>query len=269
VEFVGHVPVKFSIVTPTLNRADYLRECIESVFEQGYEDVEHVIVDGGSTDGTVSMLESLNAHYGNRIRWISEPDHGISDGVNKAFQMVTGDVVNWIGSDDKLAKGALSTVAQYFDEHREARWIYGSYDMIDERGTFLKRRQATGFSYSRFLRSGYICGPSLFVKTELLRQVGPVRVDLLYAMDFEWCLRMAGVAEPHKLDPVLTYFRWHPGSVSMGRRMVQLDEGLAISLAYARSTSERARLIASNRMIKTLAWARRLAWRFQLNGSHL
>jgi glycosyltransferase involved in cell wall biosynthesis len=260
--------VKFSIVTPTLNRAAYLRECIESVFEQDYPDVEHVIVDGGSTDETLPMLESLSARYGDRIRWISEPDHGISDGVNKGFQMVTGHVVNWIGSDDKLAKGSLATVAQYFAQHANCQWIYGSYDMIDEQGKFIKRRQATNFSYSRFLRSGYICGPSLFVKTELVRQVGPVRLDLLYAMDFEWCLRMAGVAEPHKLDPVLTYFRWHPGSVSMGRRMVQLDEGLSISLGYARSYSERARLIAANKVNKTLAWGRRMAWRFQWNGSH-
>lgn len=259
--------MKFSIVTPTLNRKDYLQECIESVFEQDYRDIEHVIVDGGSTDGTVPMLQSLNERYGNRIRWISEPDHGISDGVNKGFQMVTGDVINWIGSDDKLAKGALSMVARYFDENPTTLWIYGSYDMIDAKGEFLQRRKATEFSYGRFLRSGYICGPSLFVKTELIRRVGPVREDLLYAMDFDWCLRMAGIAEPHKLDPVLTYFRWHPGSVSMGRRMVQLDEGLAISMAYARSTSERMLLIAFNKSMKTLAWVRRLTWRFQLNGS--
>lgn len=259
--------MKFSIVTPTLNRSAFLRECIESVFEQGYDNVEHVIVDGGSTDETVPMLKSLNARYGNRIRWISEPDHGISDGVNKGFQMITGDVVNWIGSDDKLAQGTLSRVARYFEEHPTVRWIYGSYDMIDAQGKFIQRRQASDYSYRRFLRSGNICGPSIFVKADLLHQVGPVREDLLYAMDFDWCLRMAGVAEPHKLDPVLTYFRWHPGSVSMGRRMVQLDEGLAISLAFARNSSERAQLIASNKLKKTLAWTRRLMWKLQPNGS--
>jgi GT2 family glycosyltransferase len=265
VHAVERRPLKFSIVTPTLNRANYLWECIESVFEQGYEDVEHVIVDGGSTDGTVSMLESLNSRYGNRIRWISEPDRGISDGVNKGFQMASGDVINWIGSDDRLATGALSTVNRYFDEHPTARWIYGSYDMIGQKGQFLQRRTSSDFSYSRFLRSGYICGPSLFVRTELVRQVGPVREDLLYAMDFDWCLRMAGISEPHKLDSVLTFFRWHPGSVSMGRRMVQLDEGLAISLGYARGTTERARLVAFNKMMKSLSWARRMAWRLQPN----
>ena len=265
---MGGVLVRFSIVTPTLNRMNYLRECIESVFEQNYEDVEHVIVDGGSTDGTVPMLESLSARYGEKIRWISEPDRGISDGVNKGFQMATGDVINWIGSDDKLAKDALAMVARYFDDNPTSLWLYGSYVMIDGNGDFLQMRKATEFSYRRFLRTGYICGPSLFVRTQLARQVGPVREDLLYAMDFEWCLRMASVAAPHKVDPVLTYFRWHPGSVSMARRMVQLDEGLAISLTYARSASERARVIAFNRTIKTLAWVRRLAWRFQLNGSH-
>jgi glycosyltransferase involved in cell wall biosynthesis len=262
------MPLRFSIVTPTLNRMNYLRECIESVFEQDYEDVEHVIVDGGSTDGTVPMLESLCARYGAKIRWISEPDRGISDGVNKGLRMVTGDVINWIGSDDKLSKGALPMVARYFDENATALWLYGSYVMIDENGEFLQMRKATEFDYTRFLRTGYICGPSLFARAELARRVGPLREDLLYAMDFEWCLRMAGVAPPHKLDPVLAYFRWHPGSVSMARRIAQLDEGLAISLLYTRSGLERARVIASNRTIKAMAWVRRLAWRFQPNGSH-
>ncbi len=260
--------MRFSIVTPTLNRMSYLRECIESVFEQDYEDVEHVIVDGGSTDGTVPMLESLSARHGNKIRWISEADRGISDGVNKGFQMVTGDVINWIGSDDKLAKGALAMVAAYFEKNPAALWLFGSYIMIDGKGEFLQMRKAAEFNYKRFLRTGNICGPSLFVRTELARRVGPVREDLLYAMDFEWCLRMAGVAPPHKLDPVLTYFRWHPGSVSRGQRMVQLDEGLAISLAYARNGLERARVIAFNRTMKAMSWVRRLAWRFQPNGSH-
>lgn len=259
--------MKFSIVTPTLNREHYLRECIESVFAQDYENVEHVIVDGGSTDGTVSMLRALNARYGNRIRWISEPDRGISDGVNKGFQLATGDIINWIGSDDKLAEGALVTVAKYFHEHPAVRWVYGSYDMIDRNGDFLKRRTPSDFNYRRFLRSGYICGPSLFIRSELVRDAGPIREDLLYAMDFDWCLRMAGISEPHKLDSVLTYFRWHPGSVSMGQRMVQLDEGLAISLGYARNGSERLRLIVFNRLIKALAWVRRVAWRFQLSGT--
>lgn len=259
--------MKFSIVTPTLNREHYLRECIESVFAQDYENVEHVIIDGGSTDGTVSMLQSLNARYGGRIRWISEPDRGISHGVNKGFQIATGDVINWIGSDDKLARGALDTVANYFSAHPTVRWVYGSYDMIDGNGNFIKRKTPSEFNFRRFLRSGYICGPSLFIRTELVRDTGPVREDLLYAMDFDWCLRMAGISEPHKLDSVLTYFRWHPGSVSMGRRMVQLDEGLAISLGYARGTPERARIVAFNKLMKSLSWARRMAWRLQPNRS--
>lgn len=255
--------MKFSIVTPTLNRMNYLRLCIESVIDQDYKDVEHVIVDAGSTDGTVPMLESLSARYGERIRWISEPDRGISDGVNKGFQMANGNVINWIGSDDKLANGALSTVASYLARNPAVLWLYGSFVIVDGQGNVMRNMRAKPFDRKRFLRSGYICGPSVFFRAELARKVGPVREDLKYAMDFELCLRMAAIAEPHKLDAVLAYFSFHPGSITMTRRLAQLDESLRFSLPFASSSTERGILILSNKFYKVRSWTRRLPWRLR------
>ena len=259
--------MKISIVTPTLNRADYLSECIESVVNQKYDAVEHVIVDGGSTDGTIELLRSMTAKYGDRIRWSSQPDRGISHAVNRGFQMATGDVIGWIGSDDKLADGSLAKVAQCFLENPPALWLYGSFFILDGQGKFMRMKKAEPFNYRKFLRSGYICGPSVFVRKDFAQKAGPIREDLECAMDFEWCLRMAAVAEPYKLDEVLAGFRWHPGCVTMTRRLAQLDEGLKSSLPYAGSLTDRGLLILSNKFYKLRAWAWRLLWRFQLNAS--
>ncbi len=256
-----------SIITPTLNRLTYLRECVDSVLNQDYADLEHVIMDGGSSDGTVQFLEGLSSQYGNRIRWVSKPDKGISEAVNRGLELATGNVIGWIGSDDKLAPEALRTVAGYFTNHPDALWLYGSYVEIEGNGAVLRLKRAEEFDRRRFVRSGYICGPSVFVRTELARRVGPVREDLSYAMDFEWCLRIASIAPPHRLDTVLAYFRWHPGCITMARRSAQLDEGLALSLTYAQDRWERAQTLMFYKAVKILAWLRRLPWRLQLRGS--
>jgi glycosyltransferase involved in cell wall biosynthesis len=257
------------MITPTLNRVNYLRECIESVVKQSHDDVEHVVVDGSSTDGSVELLQSMSARYGDRIRWISQPDNGICQAVNRGFQMATGDVTGWIGSDDRLAEGALVTVARYFHENPSAQWLYGSYVILDSRGNFLQMKKAKPYNYKRFLRTCYICGPSVFVRTELAHRVSPVCEDLKYMADFEWYLRLAAAAEPHKLDPLLAYLRWYPGCLSFDRRLDQLDERLRISLNYVCGTSERARLTAAIKSRKLRArfglYPARLNVRWHLN----
>jgi glycosyltransferase involved in cell wall biosynthesis len=250
--------LKISIITPALNRVKYLPECIESVLGQGYGYAEHVIVDGGSMDGTVEFLQSATVKYGDRIKWISQPDRGMSHAVNRGFKMASGDVIGWMGADDKLAKGTLSTVASYFAKNPAAFWLYGSFVIVDDQGNAIRNMRAKPFDRKRFLRTGYICGPSVFSRAELARKVGPVREDLKYAMDFEWYLRMAAIAQPHKLDAVLAYFSWHPGSITMDQRLAQLDEALRFSLPFASSPAERGILILSNKFYKLRAWARRL-----------
>lgn len=255
--------MRISIITPALNRAKWLPECIESVLGQGYDDAEHVVVDGGSTDGTVELLQSAAAKYGDKIRWISRADRGISQAVNRGLEMATGDVIGWMGTDDRLAKGALSIVASYFALNPSALWLYGSYVVVDDQGKILRNRRARPFDYGRFLRTGYICGPSVFTRRELARSVGPVREDMKYCMDFEWYLRVAAIARPHKLDPVLGYFGWHDGSVTKDRHLDQLDEALRFSLPFASGRVDRTSLILWNKFYKLRSWVKRLPWRLE------
>ena len=255
--------LRISIITPAFNRAKWLHECIESVLGQGFEDAEHVIADGGSTDGTLEVLKSATEKYGDKVKWLSKPDRGISHAVNRGLEMATGDVIGWMGTDDRLAKRSLSIVASYFALNPSTLWLYGSFLIVDPLGKIVRRMQARPYDYKLFLRTGYTCGPSVFTRIELARKVGPIREDLKYCMDFEWYLRIANIARPHKLDPVLGYFGWHAGSITRNGRLDQLDEALRFSLPFAYGPVDRGTLILWNKFYKFRAWVRRLPWRLR------
>jgi glycosyltransferase involved in cell wall biosynthesis len=258
--------MRISIVTPTLNRAHYLRGCVESVLEQDYSDVEHVVVDGGSTDGTAALLRSLGARYGSRLRWVSRKDSGISDATNRGFEMASGDVLCTMGSDDRLLPGALARVASHFEQHPAVQWLYGGYQEIDTEGRFRRLRPARPYDRKRFIRTGYICGPSVFINSRIARQAGPWREDLKYCMDFEWLLRVAALADGRPLEAVLAQWRWHPGGITMRLRLAQLDEGLRVSLSYATGLLERAHIVLFYRLAKSWAWFKLFRWRLKHGG---
>ena len=102
-----------SIVTPSFNQGRFIRETIESVLSQDYPAIEYMVIDGGSTDETVSILKS----YGNRIFWISEPDSGQSDAINKGWKRATGEILTWLNSDDVYLPGAIAKAADYLQRH--------------------------------------------------------------------------------------------------------------------------------------------------------
>lgn len=256
--------MKFSIVTATMNRLDFLKKCTRSVLDQDYQPAEHVIVDGGSTDGTVEFLASLSSQYGERIRWVSRRDNGISEAINTGLGMATGDVTGWMGSDDGLLPGALRIVSRYLGAHPEAMWVYGSHIIVDKNGQTIRTMRTKKFDHGRFIRSAYgnVCGPSVFVRRELANRVGPVREDLKYTMDYEWCLRLAALAEPGRLDDILAYFSWHDGSVTKTSRLAQLDESMRVSQSYARSDLERRWIAVVREFHKARAWTRRRLLKF-------
>ena len=110
-----------SIVTPSFNQGRFIRETIESVLSQDYPAIEYMVIDGGSTDETVSILKS----YGNRIFWISEPDSGQSDAINKGWKRATGEILTWLNSDDVYLPGAIAKAADYLQRHPNVGVVYG------------------------------------------------------------------------------------------------------------------------------------------------
>src|SRR5712692_521613 len=121
----GHM-LKLSVVTPSYNHADFIEDALQSVKGQNYPSVEHIVVDGASTDETCDILRRYSGRPGwEHLRWISEPDKGQSDAINKGFRMSRGDLVAWLNSDDYLLPGSLQAIAQYAAAHPDVDVVYG------------------------------------------------------------------------------------------------------------------------------------------------
>jgi glycosyltransferase involved in cell wall biosynthesis len=181
-------PLKISVITPSYNCARYIRECIESVRAQNYEHVEHIIIDGGSTDGTVDILKE----YPDLI-WVSERDKGEADALNKALKRVTGDVIYWLNADDVAIDSIFHLVLDRF--YGGADVVYGKALIIDEKGTPLgvripKAPLSVGVLL-RWFQHLHISQPSMFFRKAIFDRVGSFRDDLYFSIDLELWLRIA------------------------------------------------------------------------------
>ncbi len=180
------IPSLVSVVTPSLNQGGFIEETIKSVLSQDYSKIEHIVVDGGSTDSTTDIL----AHFEGRIRWVSEPDRGQADAVNKGFSMARGEILGWLNSDDTYLPGAISTVAEYFARHPEVVMVYGDAYFIDRDGRITGEYSTEQFRFERLAESCYICQPTVFIRAEVFKKIGDLNVDLQTCMDYDYWIRI-------------------------------------------------------------------------------
>jgi len=207
--------MKISIVTPSFNQGRFIERTLCSVLEQtGDFDLELLVMDGGSTDETLSILR----RYESRLRWVSEPDGGQSDAINKGFHLASGNILAWLNSDDTYVPGALERVAAAY-RARPFAWCFGNCHIVDEQDreiraaiTRYKDRQARRYSYRRLLRRDFVSQPAAFFSSDAYRQVGDVSRDLNYSMDYDYWLRLAQGWPPVYIDAFLANFRWHAAS---------------------------------------------------------
>lgn len=179
---------RISIVTPSYNQAKYLPETIESILNQSYPNLEYIIVDGGSTDGSVEVIKRYERHL---AYWISETDSGQSEAINKGFARCTGDLFNWINSDDILFPGALHRIAEAFLRHPDAALIVGDNARSDQEGRILRISAAP--RRITIAPSGWVfwvAQQSTFVSVRKVRDVGRIREDLHCLMDGEFYYRI-------------------------------------------------------------------------------
>lgn len=199
-----------SIVTPSYNQAPYLEATIRSVLEQDYDQIEYIIVDGGSTDGSREIIE----RYSDRLAWwVSEKDRGQTEAINKGFARAKGDVLAWLNSDDTYQPGAIREAVEYLKAHSEAGMVYGDCNYIDENGRVIGRFPAAQTDYKR-LRQGYVHIPqqSSFWRGDLWRKVGPLDPTFYFAMDYDLWVRLAAEAPLHYTPRVWANFRLHSGA---------------------------------------------------------
>jgi glycosyltransferase involved in cell wall biosynthesis len=184
--------IKVSIITPSFKQARFIESTIRSVLEQDYPNIEYIVIDGGSQDGTLEILQK----YADRLAaWVSEPDHGQTDAINKGFSQATGEVLAWLNSDDTYEPGAVTAAVKYLAEHPEIGLVYADTNFIDESGRRLGRFPAAQTDYRR-LRQGYVHIPqqAAFFRADLWRQVGPLDPDFYFAMDYDLWVRLAKLA---------------------------------------------------------------------------
>jgi glycosyltransferase involved in cell wall biosynthesis len=177
-----------SIVTPSYNQGRFIRATIESVLTQGYPNIEYFVVDGGSTDETLSILQE----YGDRLRWFSEPDKGQTDAINRGIRMASGEIIAYVNSDDVYLPGAIATVVEEFGRHPGVDFIYGDFHAIDEDGAILSRVKTIPFDPNILLYdANFISQPASFYRRRLFDLIGLFDDSLQYLMDYEFFLRAA------------------------------------------------------------------------------
>jgi glycosyltransferase involved in cell wall biosynthesis len=177
-----------SIITPSFNKGPYIEETIQSIRRQTYNNIEHIVIDGGSTDETLSILKK----YENDLHWISEPDKGQSDAINKGWRMAKGDIIAYLNADDTYLPEAVETAVLYFGKNPDTHMVYGDGIITDEHGRNPRTIRSGTFSLKNLVFcQDTIFQPSVFLRREVFTTVGDVDVDLHLAMDLDYWLRTA------------------------------------------------------------------------------
>lgn len=217
-----------SIVTPSFNQAAFIEDTLLSVRNQDYRPIEHIVVDGGSTDGTLDILRRYDDEY--PLTWISESDEGQSHAINKGFDRANGDIVGWLNSDDVyFDQKVISRVVRYFDE-LSADVIYGDVCLINDHGTVFGVSSRPDFDRDLLFYRNLIAQPATFFRRSTL---GEERLDpeLEYAMDYEFWLRLSKSYEFTHVADILAGFRMHE-SQKTGEVRSMWREGYNVSQRF-------------------------------------
>lgn len=197
----------FSVVVPSFNQKLFLRDCLESLVQYPADVCEILVMDGGSTDGSVDVIRD----YDTRLAyWQSCPDGGQAAALVAGFNRATGSIFGWLNSDDRLVAGALDTVGRYFRAHPEVEWAYGDHAFIDVAGRRVLSRYVAAQTYQELYWGGrYLPQEAVFFRREIYFRAGEIDASLRLTMDFDLWLRMGRLAEPGKIQATLGEFRRH------------------------------------------------------------
>ncbi|MGL4907868.1 MAG: glycosyltransferase family 2 protein [Bacteroidales bacterium] len=184
--------MKISIITVTYNSSNTLKTTIESILAQTYTDIEYIVVDGASSDNTIAIVEQYAPYFQERIKWVSEPDKGIYDAMNKGIKMATGDVVGILNSDDFFSSNdILQNIANAFN-NQEIDVVYGDVHFVSPAN--LKkcvRYYSSKIFHSSLMRFGFMpAHPSCYIKREWFNKITPYKTNYQIAADFEFLLRL-------------------------------------------------------------------------------
>lgn len=227
---------KISIVTPSYNQAGFLEQTIQSVLSQDYSEVEYIVMDGGSTDGSVDILRE----YSDRLtHWNSEKDEGQSDAIAQGFERSTGEIMGWLNSDDLLLPGALDAVVSFFHENPEIEAVSGGAYCIDSEGWPLRGRfgnytlgVAATHGRLRYYHMDGVFQPATFWRRSAYDAVGGLDRSLKFILDRDLFLRLAKRQPFARLPQMLACFRIHENCKSICIQHVREEESKAFRQRY-------------------------------------
>ena len=241
---------KISVITPSYNQAKYLEATIRSVLDQGYPNLEYIIIDGGSTDGSVEIIKRYSSQL---TYWVSEPDRGQSHAINKGLQLATGDWVGWQNSDDIYYPRAFKLLAQMVSASPSSDLIIGDINLIDVNGHAMRDMRYVRPTYESLLAEGMVLtNQAAFWKRDLHESLGWLDESLHYGFDFEWFLRILAATERTKHIPrLIGALRYHDDTKTSQHQSRFVEEYEAI-LAGRKMPEWKKRLYRLRRLILTL-----------------
>jgi glycosyltransferase involved in cell wall biosynthesis len=225
---------RISIITPSFNQRQFLADCLESVLGQHYPNLEYIIIDGGSTDGSLDLIRRHQAHL---AYWVSQPDGGQSEAINKGLGRATGQLVAWLNSDDFYLPNALALAAQSYLSHPAASFYFGNGYRVDQTGQ-IKRPHFGRWPY-RFHRPAlifglnYIMQPATFINRHYLSQAGLLDVRLHYGLDTDLWLRLSALAQPQAIPALLAASREYETTKTASGSFARVEELRQLAAGYA------------------------------------
>lgn len=210
------MPPLISVITPSFNQGPFIERTLQSVLSQNIKNYEYIIMDGGSTDETISILKC----YNNKLKWISEPDKGQSHAVNKGIQQTDGEIIAWLNSDDIYYPRTLETVARFFSAYPEYDVLYGDANHIDENDGIIEKYDTHPWDTELLRNICYLCQPATFFRRSVLERFGALDETLQYCMDYELWLRLSQHnVRFYYLNQTLAGSRLHKQTKTLGSRL--------------------------------------------------
>ncbi len=224
---------KISIVIPSFNKVDFIEETLKSIVDQDYLNLEVIIQDGGSTDGTLEILKKYAKKYPKIFKLESKKDNGQLDAINKGFSKASGEIVSFINADDVYEKGALKKIAKIYLKNRNALWFAGKGRVIDKNGKEIAKVASWYKNLLLFLNHkslililNYLIQPSVFMTRQAYKKYGPFTGTKTAVMEYDLWLKLFCIQKPVIVPHFLSSFRLYPGSISTAkvREMMEEDE---------------------------------------------